>query len=836
MAEHYRYGIDLGTTNSVIARFDEGAVQLFSNPGDSGRNVLPSAIGWRDSRVIVGSKAREFAMRPESRGNFHTAFKRRMGTAESFRISSADVTVTPVELSAEVLKELRRFVTDDGNFEHAVVTIPASFNQQQANATTEAARLAGIRHVALLQEPIAASLAYANDSGKECESGKWLVYDLGGGTFDVALVEIIEDQLRVVDHEGDNYLGGRDFDAMIIDEVVLPHLSRSYAFDDLEKDLKDASGRFNHIYQRLLMLAEAAKVELSARDSAELDLDLQGVEDTNGKEVISTVTLTRGDLEKLIRPSIDRTVELTRELLTRNKLRGSDLSFILLVGGSTFIPCVRHVVGQSLEVPVRSDIDPTTAIAIGAAYYASSKTVPQDVDDGRSEATPGTVKLKAAYQRSSKDVEEYYAARVDNWRSGLRYRIVRRDGGYDTHWKDLGERIAEDLPLREGEYNHFVVEITDEQGRPVTVENHEIAIAHGKVHTGGQPLPEDVSIEKDMVGEERTGLVPLFRRNTVLPARTQCTYTVNRTVVKGSSEDPLRVRVLEGPGDCMPAACLCIGELLIRGSDLHDTLYKGADIEIEVRMDENRDLHVEVELPSIDQRFAQVYRGGYREVHLGYVREEVEHLADEVDQDIQEAEEAENYERARRLKGLQQRTDELHEKLCTLRDEDATDTRYQYENEKQRLAAEVSRVTADRDLRAAREEYARMMSATADSVAQYGSDEDRQRLTELQANEHAIDSSNDRQRVEAEINRVAAVYWNIQMRRPEVLQGWFNQLCGQASSMNQSARAEALIKEGQSACDSADWARLREINRSLLMLLPSGDQTALQEKTGIGFC
>src|SRR6187399_473853 len=209
------FAIDLGTTNSLIARSKNGSVEIFKNP--SGMKVtLPSVVAFRKDRVLIGDKAKEYIEKDPS--NVFASFKRKMGTSEQFFVVNDGSFKTPVELSTIILQELRNFIFTGETPESVVITIPASFDTIQSNATKEAGYAAGFREVLLLQEPIAASLAFANKEGSPEMKGQWLVYDLGGGTFDVALVKIEEDEMKVVDHEGDNFFGGVDFDNLIVTE------------------------------------------------------------------------------------------------------------------------------------------------------------------------------------------------------------------------------------------------------------------------------------------------------------------------------------------------------------------------------------------------------------------------------------------------------------------------------------------------------------------------------------------------------------------------------------------------------------------------------------------
>ena len=236
MSKMVNFGVDLGTTNSLITKFEKGAVEVFKNPNGF-KETLPSIVGYRNDAILVGEKARTYAERdPKS---VISRFKRKMGTTETMKIASLNTSKTPVELSAEVLKELKNFIHSGEKPEAVVITIPASFDTIQSNATKEAGELAGFKNVILLQEPIAASLAYANkEKNIDLRNSQWIVYDFGGGTFDVALVKIVEGELTVVDHEGDNYLGGTDFDSKIVEELIAPTLQKLGAFDDLVNQMK----------------------------------------------------------------------------------------------------------------------------------------------------------------------------------------------------------------------------------------------------------------------------------------------------------------------------------------------------------------------------------------------------------------------------------------------------------------------------------------------------------------------------------------------------------------------------------------------------------------------
>ena len=212
--DNINFGIDLGTTNSGIGKFQQGKVNIFKNPVGF-RDTLPSVVAYRNSRILVGDKARELiSVQPE---NVFSSFKRKMGSEHTYQVPATNESKTAIHFSTLVLKELINFVGDEKPGS-VVITIPASFDTIQSNATKTAGYNAGLQEIVLLQEPIETCLAYANTQNISINEDKvWLVYDFGGGTFDVALVNINNRELKVIDHEGNNFLGGLDIDNLVVE-------------------------------------------------------------------------------------------------------------------------------------------------------------------------------------------------------------------------------------------------------------------------------------------------------------------------------------------------------------------------------------------------------------------------------------------------------------------------------------------------------------------------------------------------------------------------------------------------------------------------------------------
>lgn len=825
------FGIDLGTTNSLVAKFEKGKVEVFKNPIGF-KESLPSVVGFRNDRVLVGDQARTY-IEKDAR-SVASRFKRKMGTTEAIKIKSLGASKSPVELSAIVLKELKGFVHSGEKVEAAVLTIPASFDTVQSNATKEAGYVAGFKHVVLLQEPIAASLAYANKEGsQELRNSQWLVYDFGGGTFDVALVKIVEGELTVVDHEGENYLGGGDFDALIVEKLLIPELNRRGRFDDLLQAMKSERGKHNTLYHVLLKYAEDAKVELSSKTSADVDIGMLDLVDDDGKSIDAILTITRSEFEALIQPLVDGTVEMMRRILTRNSLQPSDLLFILMIGGSTYVPYVRQRVHELMGVPVNTSVDPTNAVAVGAAYYAGTK---EYVEGGAASVPKGEQKLRirAVYNRSSQEAEEPFSAKVEGDCTGLSYRIRREDGGYDSGLKKLSSRIMEDLPLVEGQFNLFRFDVVDDQNSPVDTGLDSIQIAQGRYSVAGQMLPDDISLVIDDVALRDTRLQRVFAKNTVLPSQAKLTREIGMTIVKGS-KDLLRILVVEGPSDHHSSTNKPIGSLQIDGAQLSRDLMKGTEVDLTFEMSESRDLTVSAYFNGTDQQFSQVFKPRDRQVDSRLLASEILELEARVQREADEAEAAGNSDLVAKMDDLLTKVQELFSQSALISEDDVTDDRFKLEDAKRRVAQELFQRTANKRLTAAVASYHTTKQEVAALVHESGNDREKHQLREILAREQVFIHSSNPERVEAVTADLDAMRFRILMRTPEFLVGMFEHLCGSRVSMNDQVQAKQLIENGKRSISSHDWDDLRQVVGRLWSLLPDEDRSSGEFKmlTGI---
>lgn len=681
MSKMINFGIDLGTTNSLIAKFEKGQVEVFKNPNGF-KESLPSVVAFRNDRILVGDQARTYAEKDPK--GVASRFKRKMGTTETIKLTGGSK--TPVELSAFVLKELKNFVHSGERVESAVITIPASFDTVQSNATKEAGLAAGFKQVLLLQEPIAASLAYANkEKGLDLRNSQWMVYDLGGGTFDVALVKIVEGELTVVDHEGDNYLGGSDFDASLVEKVIVPEICRRGTFTDLLTQMKSEKGKYNKLWYRLLHAAEAAKIELSTKTSAEIDLGMVSLEDEEGDPIDSLLTVTRSEFEEVVKPAIDGTVEMMRKILTRNSLRPEDLKFILMVGGGAYIPFVRKRVEEVMGISVNTSIDPTNAIAVGAAYFAGTKEFKEGTGKTAVPKNNRQLKIRTVYNRNTQETEETFTAKLEGDVSGLFYRIHSDDGSFDSGLNALSSRISEDLPLREGAFNLFTFGIFDGGNNPVDVGFNSIQIAQGRYSVAGQMLPEDICLVVDDVANKDTRLKRVFAKNGVLPAKGKASVEVGKTVIKGSDGE-ISIMVVEGPSERHSSTNKPIGILLITGSQINRDLIRGTEVDLTIEVSESRDVTISAYLNGTGQEFSQVFKGTDRQVDTRMLASDVLSLESKIQDEIQEASSNGNHDSAQGLERLLSQVQGLISEVGSLAPDDVTDDRFKLEDRKRKIA------------------------------------------------------------------------------------------------------------------------------------------------------
>ena len=353
-------GIDLGTTNSCVAVFEGGSTTVIANP--EGERTTPSVVAFKNGEMTVGAKAKRGAL---TNPDTISSVKRLMGTDKKVKANGKEY--TPEEVSAMILSDLKKTAESylGETITRAVITVPAYFNDAQRQATKNAGKIAGLEVERIINEPTAAALAYGLD--KQDKTEQILVYDLGGGTFDVSILEIGDGVFEVKSTSGNNNLGGDDFDNRLMDYIV-EQIKK-------ENDIDLKSDKM--AMQRIKETAEKAKKDLSGMTSTQISLPFIAQKD--GAPVNFEMDITRAKFEELIDDLLESTLEPVRKALKDANLTANDIDKILLVGGSTRIPKVMELVKRELGKEPSKGVNPDEVVAMGAAIQGG--VLAGDVND-----------------------------------------------------------------------------------------------------------------------------------------------------------------------------------------------------------------------------------------------------------------------------------------------------------------------------------------------------------------------------------------------------------------------------------------------------------------------
>jgi molecular chaperone DnaK len=589
-------GIDLGTTNSAVAVLrGVDTVVLKNNDGDE---TTPSAV-WVDrrGRRYVGRPARDRA--ESDPGNTGVEFKLQMGTAgPAQRFATSGITMTPEELSAEVLTALRGDVRQHTGEEidAAVVTVPAAFDLNACEATRRAARRAGLVFSPLLQEPMAAALAYGFQEA--AERALWLVYDLGGGTFDAAVVQLREGEFTAINHRGDNALGGKIIDWRIVEELLVPAVVRQApAFRDLAR----GNPAWRTTVAKLKLAAETAKIRLSRAEVVDVLVEL---DDGAGHRLDLDLELRRTDVESLAEPVVTRSVNLCRRALAERDLGPADVEKVILVGGPTIMPYLRERLADpvtGLGVPLEHRLDPMTVVARGAAVFAGTQRRPEGVAVA---PPPGTFRVQLEYRPIGPDPEPLVAGRVTGAAgaelTGFSVELVAEDSR--TPWRSGRIRLAESglfaatLLAEPGRSTSYRLELTDESGV-----RHDVTPAR-LTYTVGTVENEPLLTHAVGVGLHDNTVAWLVERGAGLPARRTVTLRTTTGISPGRSTGLIRIPVLEGENRRADRNRR-IGRLQVVPAEIDRPVPEGSEVVVTVEVDASRLVTASAYVPLLDRAF-----------------------------------------------------------------------------------------------------------------------------------------------------------------------------------------------------------------------------------------
>ena len=596
----YFVGIDLGTTNSAISTFDGENIRVWKNKKDQS-DVTPSAIYVdKRGRRFYGKKAYENSFRqPE---NCVKLFKRFMGTSTKFKLGGEEL--TPEECSAEILRELFKNlpeeIRENKDEVGTVITVPAAFNQMQNAATLEAAKLAGLGKIALMQEPVAAIMRVMKNNQVD---GNFLVFDLGGGTLDVAIAERILGKVNFLANGGLTMCGGRDFDKILLNEFVVPWLKENYS---LPEDWT-AQDKYKKLNSVATYMAEMAKIELSSDEMVKIEGET-GLNDDDGEEIYIDVAINREDFDAAVAGLVTRAIKTTQATIDKSGLTAGDIKKIIFIGGPTNYKLIRDKVVDVLGIPGSIEVNPMTAVSEGAAMYA--ETVDWTSQDHERKSTRGqfnsdkNLGLSFRYESRTPDKKARIAVALEKEISNYTFELSSVDSGWNSGLIALKNNALVTVPLyRRGE-NKFLVEVCNELGDAVFLEDNKIVIVQTFANVGALLAPHSIGIEvKERIGSNVSRLDYLVREGDTLPAKGQTKFRSMKKIRAGSN-DSINFKLYQGEIEDKIEDNLFIGALKISGEDFRfGTILEGTEIICNYTIDDACSIDLDIDIPAVAESF-----------------------------------------------------------------------------------------------------------------------------------------------------------------------------------------------------------------------------------------
>jgi len=676
--KHY-IGIDLGTTNSAICSYDGETVHAHKSPEQT--LVTPSAIFYdRRGNKYVGVRAYDNAARYP--GNSATLFKRLIGSATPIKLDAVSKTMTAEECSAEVLRTLFGYLPEDVRNDAetgTVITVPAAFSQIQRDATMAAADMAQLGQFALMQEPVAAVMTVMRQRSTD---GAFLVFDIGGGTLDVAVAQASGGRVSLLSHGGIAMCGGRDIDRVIFDSIVTPWLIEQFKLPHGFA----TDPRYIGLARLATWAVEKAKIDLSARPEAVIALAENeiGVRDENGAECYVDVSIQRATLDRLIEPLIDDAIQAARSTLADGGLASQDVDRIVFVGGPTQYQPLRDRVASALGIASSTEVNPMTAVAEGAAVFAESidwTSKRRGRKSSRGSVSVGRLALAFNYTaRTPEPRARVLAALQGSPLDGVSFEINSLDTGWSSGRIALLDGAAIDVPLARPGENAFKVFVFDGAGGPIAFENPRITIARTAATIEAIPASSSIGLE---VLDKRGGrpvLDYLVRKGDPLPRKGQIRVQAAESL-RGGQAHALNFKFWEGEIQDHISDNEFVGLMTVSGKDVGDnTIAAGSDMVCDYEVLDSGNIVVEVSVPSIKASFTG--RNFYSRQRVDFVS-----ASAQVSEDA---------------RGVRERVESVASKVCDERLNEARAKIEQVENLESNADPESMKHAADAVLRAKR--------------------------------------------------------------------------------------------------------------------------------------
>jgi|APMI01.1.fsa_nt_gi molecular chaperone DnaK len=825
-------GIDLGTTNSAIAVSNNGAIELIkSGPGQP--EYTPSVFGINKAgNKIVGKQAYDNLFTKASEDGIHNnkaEVKRLMGTAETIRFERLDASLTPEEISAEILKSLKEDVTrkySDFPTIAAVITIPAYFSSLQAEATKRAGQIAGFKHVVLLQEPIAAAMAYGFDNS---ENQNWLVYDLGGGTFDVALISSKDGILTVLGHSGDNFLGGKDFDLKIVEEIITPAITEKYNLNDFDRNNK----KYEAVFAQLKYAAEIAKIELSQDDRTVIEVDLTIKEGDSNVDIYVSIDFTKQQFEDLISPLVTKTIDLTKKTLNDSGVQSSAVSKIVLVGGPTQIPYIRKSLKNEFNITIDTSVDPLTVVARGACVYGLSQRIPQDLLLEDRPTNNEERKLELRYDAMTAEDESTVAGKIDSLKDadGDYFIQIQSNSGFYSSSKIRlkNGKFFDTVAIEKAKTNTYWLYLFDKDGNTVPVFPDSFSITHGLTPSGA-PIPHTISVAVAKKGINNDFQVEevcdtYFEKGSIPPLKDTKTYKTARKLMKGQ-DNGLPIKVFEGESS-NPENNLRITTLSINGNKLPYDLPEATKVDLTIEIDESRNIHIEAYVPSIELTLSDVRVDTYAQ------EVDTKKLAVELEAQKERLKQVQSSISADEQKKLEDTINSIETNIKNA--DNDTDDKVRAERDVRELKTDLDKIEKDRTIPQLGEEFYEKLNRMQDSIDSIEDETERARVADVlrtieEEGKKAIDS-NDKDILIRLNEQLQDIYTAIILKNPAIWIYWLNDIKLHRDELSNPTEADYHITKAEKAVGDGDIEELKRHVRSLLDLLPEETQKEIRQDT-----
>ena len=580
------FGIHISYTSASIARMIDGQPTIID---DRSTYNMPVCVAFnRRGDIRVGVTALNCS---ES----FSGFLRTIGTDKTYYSSNTNQEYSSEQLLGIVIRTLRSFVKDV-HVKASVITVPAMFDFAQVEAIRKAGMLGGLEQVEILMKPLAAVFAY--NFKHKIKDGKFVVFDFGIGSFDAALVKAEGGVISVISSEGDNLLGGKDLDNLVIDQVLLPFLRKNYDIDNLDNNA------LQYLKNKLKRIAERLKIDLSELETVAIltDSDELG-KDATGEEIEIDLSITRNELRGVLAPLYQLAIDTTSELLKQNNVELSILDKIALIGGDTLSPILREMIANQLSSPDTS-LNPMTAIAEGAAVYAA--TINNKIDSHGVEIVQISA-VELEFEHAATSVHDEEAIGIKRKGTNKNYSvIVSCSDGWQSAQHQLDDVVM--VAIKKLILNSYSIQLFDASNNPVPCSPNEFTIISGDPPVdGGAPLAYSLGIggRNEQTGEIVYVPIKGFEKNKTLPLQGSLdhTFRTEKEIRPGIESDFIKIPVYYGGPESIDTRVIynrhCF-DILISGIDLPALLPENSEVDFTFELDISQNISIEAYFPYLD--------------------------------------------------------------------------------------------------------------------------------------------------------------------------------------------------------------------------------------------